>query len=98
MNSIFQILERRNEPSGYPLNENHWSNVIAWILDQKGLNKEVVRILSPQSPSDVEFSIHRETNFSFEFRDRYIDIEVKFERGSVLFIEVKKLSVKLAPF
>ena len=89
MNSIFQILERRGEPGAYPLNENHWSNLIAWLLEQDELSKAVLRVLSPQSPSDIEFSVYRETNYSLESRDRYIDIEVKFENGSVLFVEVK---------
>jgi hypothetical protein len=89
MNSMFQILERRNEPGGYPLNENHWSNVVAWLLEQGELNKSLLRLLSPQSPSEVPFTVSRETKYSLESRDRYIDIEVKFENGSALFVEIK---------
>ena len=89
LNSIFQILERRSQPGAYPLNENHWSNLIAWLLEQEDTRESALQILAPLAPSDVPFTMARETKYSLEDRDRYIDIEVMFENGSRLFVEVK---------
>lgn len=88
-NSIFTILERRSEPGAFPLNENHWSNLIAWLLDNKYTRKTTLELLAPESPTDIQFTVDRESKHVVNGRVRFIDIEVNFENESRLFVEVK---------
>ena len=93
---IFDILERRDKRGSWPLNENHWSNALAWLLDrnERGevslpLLKAIASQTSFHLPNELEWEVERERQYSVEDRRPKIDIELSFRDGRRLLIENK---------
>jgi hypothetical protein len=93
---LFDILDRRGQRGAYPLNENHWSNVLAWLLDPKSiagpsreLLSELSSILGITTPTVDLPEVEREVLHLVGPRRRFIDIELKFSSGVRWLLEIK---------
>jgi hypothetical protein len=93
---IFDILEGRSRRGAYPLNENHWSNALAWLLDPTachGVERDFLVALAEisrlQIPPDASWGVERETYYEVEGAARRIDIQLDFTDGASWFIENK---------
>ncbi len=90
-NNFFDILERRDQRGYFPLNENHWSNVLAWILTSQHnetLSRSLLELLSPAwNPST--WAVDREVSYVVGDCNRLIDIQLTANDDERLFIEVK---------
>ena len=63
--NLVEILERRGERGFYPLNENHWSNVLAWLLThqhEQSLGRSLLELFSP-GWSGANWTVEREIEY-----------------------------------
>lgn len=91
-NTIFQILQRNGQPGYFPLNENHWSNLLAWLLthrDHESLSHSLLETIAPGWGTLQTWSVDREVEYITENQKRQIDIQITDDSGLRLFIEVK---------
>lgn len=86
--NFFNILERRNQGGFYPLNENHWSNILAWLLTRQSVRHPLLELLSPGA-AKLNWTVEREIEYAVGTRKRRIDIHLTSNGGERLFIEVK---------
>lgn len=90
--NLFNILEHRGKRGFFPLNENHWSNVLAWLLEPKHennlLGRSLLELISPGWNRDT-WKVEREIEYFVESRRRRIDIQITSDQGLRLFVEVK---------
>lgn len=87
-NNIFDILECRNNRGYYPLNENHWSNILAWLLSQETIRHSLLALLIP-STEMLQWTVEREVAYDTGSRKRLIDVHLATQVGVRCFIEVK---------
>src|ERR1700733_13252664 len=91
-NKLFDVVERRGSGGFFPLNENHWSNALAWLLESQGddsVGRSLLASLVPSYAGSESWKTDREPGFEIEDRIRFIDILVSFSNGRRCFIEVK---------
>ena len=89
--NLFNILENRGSRGFFPLNENHWSNVLAWLLDRTQnelLARSLLKFLSPGCTFEM-WKVEREIEYAVGSRRRFIDIHITSDQGVRLFVEVK---------
>ena len=91
---IFDILEGGTRRGAFPLNENHWSNALAWLLDpaaSHGTAAEflaaLAALLGATAHVDAGWSVQRETSYEVNERRRLIDIQLDFADRVTWFIE-----------
>lgn len=90
--NIFDMIERRSRTGFFPLNENHWSNVLAFLLDPSNPNGAARPLLGSMVPTmahDLSWTLEREVVYDLKDRSRLIDLQLTLSSGARCFVEVK---------
>lgn len=92
---VFDVLEGTTPTGIFPLNENHWSNALAWLLNRR-MNPTAANFLltALAKLGRIEiiptgnWEVERETQCS-DINRRRIDVRLRFQTGPRWLIEIK---------
>lgn len=90
---LFDVLEGSSSRGAFPLNENNWTNVVAWLLDPRSNTATAPELLTALgtlagigTEESAEWTVERETQLADR---RRIDIRLVFTDRTRWLIEVK---------